>query len=231
MAYFNDRKVLTWSAKYGHWDDVIRGHFGFPVMENGQYQNWINSKRILDTEDKRELSGYTPLHQAAWLGTSTAIVEELIRRGAWKLSRTVSNGRMATPLDVAKEFGWAHLYSLLTPVIQHTVPAIILLGLQTQLDILFFSVFPNEANYFHPPQVEILTELENPQLWSPLNAENEMLDNSTGLHLFLDDRELVAKFIKLDGSTSVYRISQDNYEEIGRGVLLGFHQRSQYVWM
>lgn len=225
MAYFNDREVLSKSAKYGDWDEVLRNHFGFPTLGNGQYQNWINSTRILNTEDKREPSGFTLLHQAAWHGASTAVVDKLIRRGAWRLSRTVrpqGNDRLKTPLDVAKEFGWAHLYPLLTPVIQHTVPAIVLVGLQVQLNRIFFDEFPSGVDYFHPPQVEILTELKYPQLWSPLDAENEKVAKSAGLHLFLDGRELVARFIKAGGSTSVYRIHENGADEIERGVMLDF---------
>jgi hypothetical protein len=145
----------------------------------------------MKTDDRHEPSGYTPLHQAAWHGASTLVVEKLILLGAWRLARTVSNGLMQTPLDVAKRFGWAHLYSLLTPVVHHTLPALVLLGLQKQLDQVFTEVFPGATEHFRVPQVEILTELKHPQLLVPLEAMKQEVENPICVRLFLDERELV----------------------------------------
>lgn len=47
-------------------------------------------------------SWFTPLHQAAWLGAPGEVVDELLRRGAWK-SITDSAGRR--PVDIARERG------------------------------------------------------------------------------------------------------------------------------
>jgi hypothetical protein len=191
---------------------------------NGYNQNWINASRIMETDDLREPSGFTPLHQAAWHGASTLVVEKLILLGAWRLARTVRKGRMQTPLDVAKEFGWAHLYSLLTPVVHHTIPASVLLGLQKQVNQVFTMAFPSATERFRVPQVEILTELKDPQLLVPLEAEIQNVERLVGMHLFLDKREIVAQVVKADGTTGVYRIREDGWDEIERGILL-YYQR------
>jgi hypothetical protein len=218
MPYFRDRHDLSDSAYFGEWDCLLTHNL---VTGNGAYnQNWINTSRIMKTDDWHELSGFTPLHQAAWHGTSTLVVEKLILLGAWRLARTVRNGLMQTPLDVAKKFGWAHLYSLLMPVVHHTLPASVLVGLQKQLNEVFAKAFPSAMEHFRVPQVEILTELKDPQLLVPLEAEKQNMERPIGMHLFLDKRELVAQVVKTDGTTGVYRIREDGWDEIERGMLL-----------
>jgi hypothetical protein len=221
MPYFRNRHYLSNSAYFGDWDRLLTRHL---VTGNGEYnQNWINASRIMETDGIGEPSGFTPLHQAAWQGASKLVVEKLILLGAWRLARTVRNRLMQTPLDVAKEFGWAHLYSLLAPVVHHTLPASVVLGLQEQLHQVFAKAFPGVTECFRVPQVEILTELKDPQLWVPLETEKQM-ERPIGMHLFLDGRELVAQVVKTDGATGVYRIREDGWDEIERGMLL-YYQR------
>ena len=218
MPYFHDRHELSDSAYLGHWDRLLTHNL---ARGNKAYkQNWINASRIMRANDRSEPSGFTPLHQAAWHGASTSVVEKLILLGAWRLARTVRNGRMQTALDVAKESGWAHLYSLLMPVVHHTLPASILLGLQDQLNQLYAAVFPGATEYHVVPQVEILTELKDPQLFVPLEAEIQNVGIPVGMHLYLDERELVAQVVKTDGAKAVYRIRKDGWKEIDRGILL-----------
>jgi hypothetical protein len=222
MPYFHARDNLSDSAYWGDWDCLLTRNL---VAGKGTYnQNWINASRIKENGNMDKPSGYMPLHQAAWHGASTSVVEKLIFLGAWRLARTIKNGIMQTPLDVAKRFGWAHLYSLLTPVIYHTLPASVLLGLQKQLDQVFAEAFPGATEYFHIPQVEILTELRNPQLLVSLEAETQNTENPIGMRLFLDERELVAQVVKLDRTTGVYRIREDGWDEIERGIMLHYHQ-------
>src|SRR5271156_549888 len=99
MSYFSNRNNLSNSAYRGDWDRLLTRNLaaGYEAYN----QNWINSSRIMKTDDRDEPSGYTPLHQAAWHGASTLVVEKLILLGAWRLARTVRNGLMQTPLDVA----------------------------------------------------------------------------------------------------------------------------------
>jgi hypothetical protein len=222
MPYFNDRDELTDSAYWGNWDDLLTHNLA--AGDEVYNHNWINARKILEIDEPREPSGYTPLHQAAWHGASTSVVEELILLGAWRLARTWRNEQMLTPLDLAKRFGWAHLYSLLTPVVHHTLPASVLVGLQTQLDEVFEKAFPGATKHFRIPQVEILTELEYPQLLVPLDAEKQNVENPIGMRLFLDQRELVAQIVKTDGTTGVYRIRKDSWDEIERGILLHYQQ-------
>lgn len=222
MPYFCDRHDLSDSAYFGNWDYLLTHNL---ATGNRAYnQNWINARRIMKTDDWNEPSGYTPLHQAAWHGASTLVVEKLILLGAWRLARTVRNGLMQTPLDVARRFGWVHLYSLLTPVVHHTLPASVLLGLQKQLNQVFAKAFLGATERFCLPQVEILTELKDPQLLVPLEAEKQNVERPIGMHLFLDERELVAQVVKTDGATGVYRIREDGWDEIERGMLL-YYQR------
>jgi hypothetical protein len=222
MSYFSNRNNLSNSAYRADWDCLLTRNLaaGYEAYN----QNWINSSRIMKANDRDEPSGYTPLHQAAWHGASTLVVEKLILLGAWRLARTVRNGLMQTPLDVAKRYGWAHLYSLLTPVIHHTLPASVLLGLQKHLDQVFAEVFPGATERFRVPQVEILTELKHPQLLVPLEAEKQNVENPIGVRLFLDERELVAQFAKTDGTTGVYRIREGGWDEIERGILLHYQE-------
>jgi hypothetical protein len=222
IPYFRDRHDLSDSAYIGEWDSLLTHNL---ATGNRAYnQNWINASRIMKTNDWHEPSGFTPLHQAAWHGTSTLVVERLILLGAWRLARTMRNGLMKTPLDVAKEFGWAHLYPLLMPVVHHTLPASVLVGLQKQLNEVFANAFPGAIEHFRVPQVEILTELNDPQLLVPLEAEKQNVARPIGMHLVLDVRELVAQVVKTDGTTGVYRIREDGWDEIERGILLNYQR-------
>jgi hypothetical protein len=219
-TYFSDRHNLSDSAYWGHWDRLFTRNLAAGYERYNQ--NWINSSRIMRKDDLREPNGFTPLHQAAFRGASTLVVEKLILLGAWRLARTVRDGLGRTPLDVARGFGWAHLYSLLTPVIHHTLPPSVLLGLQKQLDQVFAKAFPGATEHFRVPQVEILTELKHPQLLLPLEVEKQNVENTTGMRLFLDERQLVAHVVKTDGTTGVYRIREDGWDEIERGILLHY---------
>ncbi|KAF2180401.1 hypothetical protein K469DRAFT_692911 [Zopfia rhizophila CBS 207.26] len=152
---------------------------------------------------------FTPLHQAAWHRALKLVIKKPILLGAWRLARTLRNGLIQTPLDVTKEFSWAYLYSLLTPVVHHTLPASVLLGLQKQLYQVFAKAFPSATERFRVPHVEILTELKDLQLWVPLDAEKQNVEIPISMHLFLDERELVAQVVKTDNATGVYRIRED----------------------
>jgi hypothetical protein len=55
-------------------------------------------------------SWFTPLHQAAWLGAPTDVVERLLRAGAWRLLRTADGDRS---IDLARKRGHRHLLETL----------------------------------------------------------------------------------------------------------------------
>lgn len=103
-------------------------------------------------------SGFTPLHQAAYMGAPLGVVQQLIRLGAWSLpirspqrkyqltdqsagtARTLKEpDKDMTPLDLARSAGWEHLYDALAPVIRHTVPAKMLDELQRRLHELILT--------------------------------------------------------------------------------------------
>lgn len=146
LPYFTDRGLLSDAAYYGKWDHVLDQ--SIKSSKETYDQNWVNGCRILDDEERLEKpSGFTPLHQAAWHGATPSVVRRLIDIGAWRLSRTMRNGLMQTPLDVAKDYGWTHLYPLLTPVIYHTLPPSVLLSLQSQMDRFFATNFPEAVDH------------------------------------------------------------------------------------
>lgn len=216
-THFRFRKDLSDFAYINDWDRFLTR--GLDMGRKFYHQNWINAVRIMPIRDLREPSGYTPLHQAAWHGAPAPIVEKLICLGAWRLARTVRDGKMQTPLDIAKDLGWTHLYSLLTPVIHHPIPPLVLIGLQKQLDDVFATIFPGAMKNFLVPQVEILTELQDSQLLALLEPEVQSLEAPVSMHLYLDQREIVARVVRKDHSKGVYRICEDRWHEIERGML------------
>ncbi len=107
---------------------------------------------------------YTPLHQAAHAGASVETVFRLIQMGAW---RTLQNARGERAADVAERMGHRHLQHALEPVLKHRVPMGILLKIQSH----FHEVIRNRIDALIPshelrlPELEILLELEQPQMW------------------------------------------------------------------
>lgn len=83
---------------------VTRGHLRHRRGEIGliDSDHWLspNQWRISGT------SWFAPLHQAAWLGASPDVVDDLIRRGAWRSLRSASSDRA---VDIARARGHQHL--------------------------------------------------------------------------------------------------------------------------
>lgn len=84
---------LADAAKNGKWDEVFR------LLEADPWLS-ANHWRIMGR------SWFAPLHQAAWLGAPVEVVEELIRRGAWRSLRTADGSR---PVELAHRRGHEHL--------------------------------------------------------------------------------------------------------------------------
>lgn len=91
---------LADAAKTGAWDtvfDLLEGSFGLGP----------NQWRVAGS------SWFTPLHQAAWHGAPTDVVDRLIALGAWRSLRDSAGRR---PVDIARARGHRHLVdSLFTP--------------------------------------------------------------------------------------------------------------------
>ncbi|RZQ60753.1 ankyrin repeat domain-containing protein [Amycolatopsis suaedae] len=114
-------------------------------------------------------SGYTVLHQAAYHGAPVAVVERLVRAGGFRAIRDNNGDR---PIDLASRFRHDHLIDALKPPLRHAVPTKILTALQQGLETLItedsgFGEVWRDAG-MRMPQLEVLTELEDPELWVPV---------------------------------------------------------------
>lgn len=147
------RDRLADAAKYGDWPTV------FDVLE--RHGDWINGTRV------GGISGYTPLHQAAWHGAPTDVVLRLIDLGAWRTVRTAKGERA---VDIAERRGHRHLLEPLTPVIRHQIPAGTLAAIQHH----FHGVIRERVNdlvtehQLRLPELRPLTEQQNPSCWFPV---------------------------------------------------------------
>lgn len=93
QSYVDSSNRLADAAKMGQWDEVFR------ILDS---DHWVgaNQWRIGGR------SWFAPLHQAAWLGAPVNVVEELVRRGAWRSLRNADGDR---PIDIARARGHNHL--------------------------------------------------------------------------------------------------------------------------
>ncbi|KPI40236.1 uncharacterized protein AB675_7581 [Cyphellophora attinorum] len=239
-AYFKDRIALSDASYHGRWDEVYRR---LEHAKTTHRQNWVNCTRFLsDAEHKRgkSSSGYTVLHQAAWHGKKSA-VEALLKEGAWRLSRTSGSNNTpehSTPLDVARDHKWEHLFEPLTPIIRRPVSAIVLWKLQQHLHDLIRTTFaprsgsslPEDAEKaddvhlecFHLPPLDVLTEFESSRLWFPLQPELKDTREGAAVHVFLERNELVAvmRWGRGDAERRTYRISTKGVQEIEQAMIL-----------
>lgn len=146
------RDRLADAAGEGRWPDVLA------LLRD---RSWANCVRLGGT------SGFTPLHQAAWHGAEVAVVLELIELGAWRTIRAANRQR---PVDVAEEKGHRHLLDVLRPAPKHPLPDAVSAGMQEQLHLLIRGRIPKLylENRLRLPQIEPLTELDEPKLWFPV---------------------------------------------------------------
>ena len=75
-------------------------------------------------------SWFSPLHQAAWHGAAAEVVQELVRRGAW---RTLRDAQGRRPIDIARERRADHIIDLLEPQHIHSVSDRALEGMSSAL--------------------------------------------------------------------------------------------------
>ncbi|KAF8536865.1 hypothetical protein BDD12DRAFT_982502 [Trichophaea hybrida] len=229
--YAQLRQNFAENAYMGNWKRLLE-----LLVEANQVhrQWWINCIRpVTIGQDKWEdyvPSGYTPLHQAAWHGAPVHVIETLIQHGAWRTLRT-TKGKYLTPLDIAKDYGWAHLYEILSPVIRHTVPEKILQALERQLytfigEEVGGEVLAQERTVL--PPLCVLTEMERPELMVPFPLSEPGRDppppgdaRFRGFLVFLDGRELVVQvFRNNDHPDRQVRIKEGDVEDI-QGAILG----------
>ncbi|TDE98684.1 ankyrin repeat domain-containing protein [Occultella glacieicola] len=105
---------------------------------------------------------YTPLHQAAWHGAGTTVVERLLSLGAWRTLRTAA-GENAH--DIARRRGHAHLLESLAPTERSLGRLDELTALDTRLrDLVESRIRPHIGTRLRFPQTSVLTEVKDTML-------------------------------------------------------------------
>lgn len=96
-SHAENLNALADAAEVGDWDTV------FHLLDTVP---WLNANQWRIGSD----SWFAPLHQAAWLGASSEVAAELIRRGAWRSLRNAAGER---PIDIALKRNHQHLTDVL----------------------------------------------------------------------------------------------------------------------
>jgi hypothetical protein len=170
--YLRLRDRLADAAFYGDWDEVEATIDD--AHEHG-LRSWPNCYRI---GSLRGPTGWTPLHQAAFLSAPESAVRMLVDQGASRTLQTVWTSsselpsRNMTALEMARFLGFKHLFDVLSPVIHHSVPCSTLHKLQQNFHYLIrgdLAGRPEDA-HLRLPELELLTELENPEMYFPLKS-------------------------------------------------------------
>ena len=167
--YVRDRASLASAAYHGDWPSVLSRLQAFREKYN---QLWTNCVRMSDNP-RSEISGFTSLHQTAYMGAPVNVVKQLIEMGAWRLARaTKAPHRDQTPLDVARSAGFEHLYEILSPVIRHTIPFKTMFALEQQLHTLVRreAEVDDRLSKLRLPDLNVLLELEVMEMWFPVTA-------------------------------------------------------------
>jgi hypothetical protein len=186
----NVAKNYDWHAVF----DILHGH-----------SELVNSAR----PDGR--SRYAPLHQAAHGGAPVHVVKQLIAMGAWRGLREAKDER---PIDIAKRRGHGHLLGVLEPPDKTNVPSPVLDIIQER----FHAVIRGRSgtivkrHRIRLPDLEVLRELERPQLWFPM----PFMRGGFWFHLEPNGRE--TKLISLSWSRAVER-SERRHEITANGTL------------
>ena len=147
------RQELADAAKQTDWAQVL-------TLVSGDEQ-LVNSVR----PDGR--SGFTPLHQAAYGNAPLGVIHRLISMNA---ARTVQNANGERPIDVADRRGHQHLLEALSPHLRHNIPH----GILRRIEENFHAVVAGrvrtliDTHRLRLPQLELLLELERPQMWFPV---------------------------------------------------------------
>jgi hypothetical protein len=147
------RDQLADDAKAGRWPDMLE------LLAEQHW--WVNSSRLGGN------SGYAPLHQVAWHGAKSFVVERLLALGAWRTLRTHKGLRA---VDIAERRGHQHLMEILRPVPVHPVSEEVLNGLEQQLHLLISGRVPGlvTEHRLRLPQRGPITELDPAQMHFPV---------------------------------------------------------------
>lgn len=143
------------------------------------------------------------------------------------LARTLRDGsscKYSTPLEVARQHGWTHLYDILNPVVRRPLHFKILHDLQSRLHDLIRESFKTDTEAhlecFMLPELEVLTEFEHSRLWFPLQPELKDTREGLAVHIILDRQELVVVVRWGMVERKLYRVSRWETKEIHQAILL-----------
>lgn len=234
--YLRLRDRLADAAYYGDWDDVEA------TIENAHergLRSWPNCYRIGSPQGP---TGWTPLHQAAFLSAPEYTVRKMVDRGASRILQTVWTSSAELPfrnmsaLEIARSLGSKHLFDVLSPVIRHSIPCATLHKLQQNFHHLIrgdLAGRPENAQ-LRLPELELLTELENPEMYFPLKSPKipmvtpsytrtqiQPLILLQGYFYRLDGRELLVMSlgIRSSGRPKYFRITDRGVQEIQDAIL------------
>lgn len=96
-SHIDNINDLADATRDGKWDEVFR------LLDT---DFWLNANQWRIGGD----SWFAPLHQAAWHGASSEVLDELIRRGAWRSLRNADGER---PINIALKRGHKHIVEML----------------------------------------------------------------------------------------------------------------------
>ncbi|GFF49737.1 hypothetical protein IFM61606_05377 [Aspergillus udagawae] len=221
-AYLKERARLSDAAYRADWHrllsslDTGRRRFG---------ESWCNSFRLRSEDESQGQSLWTPLHQAAYMNAPKKVVEKLIRFGAFRTlptNKSKGEGRYEdlTAVEIAREVGYSDLWDILTPVIRHFVPPRVLLDLEEKFHALIHAELAGFAHLEHLrlPQLVVLTELENPEMWFPIQPQSQ---HGRGFLFRFDGRELVVLSVGRNPPQpkQLYRVSATGWTAIQDAVV------------
>ncbi|GAA1636673.1 ankyrin repeat domain-containing protein [Actinoplanes couchii] len=141
-------------------------------------------------------SRYAPLHQAAHGGATVGVVRELIMKGAWRGLREAKGER---PIDIAKRRGHDHLLGTLEPPDKLGLNEATLATIQQRFHAVIKSRVGTilQHHKIRLPELEVLRELDRPQLWFPVPYMNG------GFWFNLETNSGSAKLVSLSWSRDV----------------------------
>ncbi|RVD86438.1 uncharacterized protein DFL_004714 [Arthrobotrys flagrans] len=159
--YVAGRDKLADYAFNGRFDQALE------CIEDG---NIPNSWRLRKPEDTRPPSGWTTLHQAAMLSTSTVShIERLVSLGAYRNLRTMDTNE--TAYDIAKKHHRSReILDALKPHYERRLDEQTIKNLQKGLDEVVMSRVASliEEHRFRIPTIEVLLELPGLSIWCPI---------------------------------------------------------------
>ncbi|KAF3109586.1 hypothetical protein TWF706_001444 [Orbilia oligospora] len=150
-------------------DYAFNGRFD-KALECIEESSIVNGWRLRSPEDTRPASGWTTLHQAAMLPSSTiSHIERLISLGAYRNIRTMDTKENAYEI-AKKNHRSREILDALKPHYERQLDEQTIKNLQKGLEEVIMSRVASiiEEKKFRIPTVEVLLELPGLSLWCPI---------------------------------------------------------------